>query len=157
MSANSNQDLILAATKSLKLRDIQLFSSRFERPAADIEPETVKAEQQHKKTVSAAVGEAEIGSGKVKLFQATVSFGTRVVSNGSKETKEPLVLFLIEADFLVEYEINGDVPEDALKAFAQFNCIHNAWPFWRQHVFDIAQRGRLPQLDIPLLPGMKIA
>lgn len=155
MSASSNQDLILAATKSLKLRDIQLFSSRFERPGADIEPETVKAEQQHKKTVSAAVGEAEIGSGKVRLFQATVSFGTRVVTSSGDEKKE-LVLFLIEADFLVEYEISGDVPEDALKAFAQFNCIHNAWPFWRQHVYDVAQRGRLPHLDIPLLPGMKI-
>ncbi|MEO8460730.1 MAG: hypothetical protein ABI451_09395, partial [Dokdonella sp.] len=68
---------------------------------------------------------------------------------------EPAIYFLIEAAFLVEYDVTGALEEDAIAAFANFNAVHNVWPFWRQHVFDIVQRARLPQLEIPLFSGTK--
>jgi preprotein translocase subunit SecB len=88
----------------------------------------------------------------LRLLQVRVSLGTRVVQQ--VEEGEPRALFVIEADYLVEYEMTDDVPDDALKAFAEFNAIHNVWPFWRQHVFGVVDRGRLPRLEVPLFEGV---
>jgi preprotein translocase subunit SecB len=49
--------------------------------------------------------------------------------------------------------MTGELDEKALATFANLNGVHNVWPFWRQHVYDIVQRARLPQLDIPLFAG----
>jgi hypothetical protein len=47
----------------------------------------------------------------------------------------------------------GDVT--CIKIFAELNSVHNVWPFWRQHVFDIVSRARLPHLNVPLFSGVK--
>lgn len=40
-----------------------------------------------------------------------------------------------------------------VEEFASFNSVHNAWPFWRQHVFQTINNAHLPSLDIPLMKG----
>ncbi|MBL0039624.1 MAG: hypothetical protein IPP28_00945 [Xanthomonadales bacterium] len=67
--------------------------------------------------------------------------------------EDPNAIFIIEADFLVNYEIKSEIDEECIKAFADNNAAHNVWPFWRQHVFDTISRARLPHLDIPLFLG----
>ncbi|TAN04141.1 MAG: hypothetical protein EPN40_00265 [Rhodanobacteraceae bacterium] len=84
-------------------------------------------------------------------MQFFVRLGTRVVKDVADEN--PPVYFVIEATFLVEYEMVAPLGEDALKTFADFNAIHNVWPFWRQHVYDVVQRARLPHVDVPLFAG----
>ncbi|HET7370997.1 MAG TPA: hypothetical protein VFK45_09180 [Gammaproteobacteria bacterium] len=144
--------LIGQATQNLQLRDIVLFRSRFDRPQL---PEPgVDGSQQHKRGTHYVIGEIEGDEDKkIRVLQILVSLGTRVVNVA--EAKEPAVFFEIEADFLVQYEMFQDVEEEGLEAFANFNAIHNVWPFWRQHVFDVVQRGKLPKLDIPLFAGAK--
>lgn len=94
------------------------------------------------------LGDAEFGGKTHKILQVIVTLGVRVVAD--KDGDDPAVCFLIEADFLVEFEMSSDLDEKAVEAFANFNATHNAWPFWRQHVYDVVQRGRLPHIDIPL-------
>jgi len=146
------QSLLVEATHAFKLRDVALYSARFERPFADTGSAFDEAVQQHKQGVTFTVGE---NSDSKRLLQVCVSLGLRVVPRAGEDGEagmEPL--FVIEADFVVEYEMVGDLSEEAIKAFAQFNAVHNAWPFWRQHVFSVVEKGRLPRLDVPLYEGV---
>lgn len=147
------QALVVRATKGLKLRDISLYDARFSRPTVNSGDVVEEVFQQHKRGVAYTVGDApENGAEKSRLLQIRVSLGTRAVQK--MDQREPVVLFEIEAEYLVEYLMTEDVPDDAIKAFAEFNAIHNVWPFWRQHVFDLVDRGRLPRLTIPLFEGI---
>lgn len=142
---------VAEAVRCLRLRDIQLFNCRFDRPTPvfpDVEP---TARQEHMRGVRFIAGEAELEGRTVKVLQILVKLGTRVVAD--MQSDNPEVYFLIECEFQVEYEMTGDLDEKALATFANLNGVHNVWPFWRQHVYDIVQRARLPQLDIPLFAG----
>lgn len=152
MDANK-QALLVRATKGLKLRDIMLYEARLSRPTANYGDVTEHVFQQQKRGVTYTVGDAPEAEPDVvtRLLQVHVFLGTRAVHKVDPD--EPVVLFEIEADYLVEYTISDDLPDDALKAFAEFNAIHNAWPFWREHVFSIVGRARLPRLDVPLFEG----
>jgi hypothetical protein len=153
MNPESEAKLITAA-QSLKLRDIQLVDAIFDRQVQIFDTEHPAARQEHLRGVQYVLGDAQLEDGELhKMVQFMVHLGTRVV--GEVEESEPSVYFRIEAKFLVEYEITGPLDEDKIKAFADYNAVHNVWPFWRQHVFDIVQRGRLPRLDIPLFAGTK--
>lgn len=151
---SESEDKVIAATQSLKLRDIKLFESNFNRPVQIFDAEHPAARQERMRGVQYVLGDVQLEDGELhKVVQFLVHFGTRVVAD--VEGSEPLVYFQIEAKFLVEYEITGQLDEDKIKAFADYNAVHNAWPFWRQHVYDIVQRSRLPHMDIPLFPGIK--
>lgn len=66
---------------------------------------------------------------------------------------EPNIYFGVEAEYMVIYELVADVSEEALHIFSNLNAVHNVWPFWRQHVFDLIGKARLPPLQIPLFSG----
>jgi hypothetical protein len=171
MTELSAGELMVQATKGLKLRDIILFAARLERaepepesdlalPAGVIEasgPQAIQIEvvQQQKQVVKAARGGILEEGRKVDLLQVRVELGIRVVRSKDGQPTESLV-FLVEADFVVEYEVVSELQEEAIRAFAQFHAVHNVWPFWRQHVFDVVQRARLPSLDVPLFEGRAI-
>lgn len=154
------KDLILQATKCLRLRDILLLSSKFERPDVPDDSQEATAHQQHMRKVTYFQDEEAKDEKIVNLLQIQVDLGTRVVSEkkakSDKGKGKKKVFFIIEAKYLVEYEVKDDISDDALKAFSEYNAVHNVWPFWRQHVYDIVQRGRLPHLNIPLYAGMKM-
>lgn len=149
-----DQGLVSRAAESLKLRDIALFSSRFERPVENIPP-MLAADQQAMRQVTVAKGDIELEPETKKVVQIRVTLGARLAASKEDSDSESEVYYLIEATFLVEYEQISDVSDEALAAFANFNAVHNVWPFWRQHVFDIVSRGRLPQLEVPLFAGYK--
>jgi hypothetical protein len=148
------EELIQEAIPALKLRDIILFQSRFTRPTPlPVASTTFEARQLSKREVRFAVGEAQTdGESSCRLLQVYVDLGLRVADLNEKN---PSIFLEIEADFMVEYELLSDVSEPAIKAFADINSVHNVWPFWRQHVFDIVSRGRLPYLEIPLFSGIR--
>lgn len=153
MSA-ADDEVIRKITPLIKLKTIQLFSSRFVRPHENV-TETASAIQQHSLGVDIGTGEIVEADGTIsKAFQARVALGTRVVENKTEEP--PSVFYIIEAVFSAEYQLLGEVSTEELTVFSQFNSVHNVWPFWRQHVFDIVQRGGLPQLEIPLMSGRKL-
>jgi hypothetical protein len=149
------KELIQKAAEGLRLTDIFLLGSLFERPFTPDEDE-FEFVQQFKRAVEFAVMEP-LEIGRAKELQVKVEFGTRFIYLEAGSTPEDLTqdsknLAVIEATFVVEYEILGEIDENALKAFSEINAVHNAWPFWRQHVFDVKQRARLPtSVEVPLL------
>lgn len=145
----ADRELISQATAALRIRDVMLNGSSFSRPSP---PPTnggsIQTQILTKQTVQYVLGEAPDSDGRViRLLQVIVGLGIRITG---MEAEGAPVYFEIEADFLVEYERVEDLSEPAIKVFADHNSVHNVWPFWRQHVFDVASRGRLPHLDIPL-------
>jgi hypothetical protein len=156
--------LIRAATPNLKLRSIVLHSSLFERPTSP-DSDEVEVVQQHRREISYASGHEMEGDTRIDLLQVRVLLGTRVVADpgepGDEEARQEAdqegpVYFRVEAEFMAEYRILDEVAPEALRAFAEFNAVHNIWPFWRQHVFDIVQRGELPKLEVPFFAGLDL-
>lgn len=145
-----HRELIEQAIDALRIRDIMLFTSTFRRPTPPPVNTNFDARQQSKRQVKFVLGEIP-GQSELRLLQVYVELGLRVTDS---EPETPNVFFEIEANFMVEYEIRSEVSEDAIKLFADLNSVHNVWPFWRQHVFDIVNRGSLPQLEIPLFSGV---
>lgn len=140
----------------VQLRDVVLYESNFERGEDVTDPLPETAIVQTKRMVEAAQLDADSGSDQPRLLQIMVTLGARVVADTqTAEDEEPQPLFVIEAHFLVEYEADDVLDEASIRDFADFNAVHNVWPFWRQHVFDITQRARLPQVPVPLFSATK--
>lgn len=150
---NEERSQIQSVAELLKLRDIQLFTARFERPTKAFGTEDGRVRQENMRNVGYVLGEGEIEGTTHQILQIIVSLGTRAVADTDDE--DPSVYVLVEADFLVEYEVTGSPDKDALAAFANYNAVHNVWPFWRHHVFDTVHRARLPHLEVPLFSGTK--
>jgi preprotein translocase subunit SecB len=152
---SSADDLVRYATARLKLRDIRLSEANFLQPNAlhDAKSE-VKVNLFVKRAVSFNCFESASDNENVTIFQAVVELGIRVVAADSEDANASESVYAqIEATFMAEYSLTDDIPEDALQAFAELNGVHNVWPFWRQHVFDIVQRAGLPHIDVPLFAG----
>lgn len=156
------------AISALKLVDITLLNAQFDRPSPKMRVDESFAHQHFRQVVYRVFDnvDSEKESGEEKRFFVIVKLGVRLVlepdknegSNDGAEAQdaaevEPEVLNTIEANFIVEYAMKGQPSDESLAAFAKFNSVHNVWPFWRQHVFDIVQRGSLPKVDIPLFSG----
>lgn len=149
---------ITEAIASLSLRDIILHESRFERPSADRMHLPNEYGLQFRRAVSYVVGDPDLisePSALSGLLQVKVDLGVRAVDPdlepppGGQEAPGDFVQFLIEASYILEYGMEHSLHDDVVKAFAEFNTVHNVWPFWRFHVFDVVQRARLPRIDIP--------
>jgi hypothetical protein len=145
------RELLRQAISALQLRDVMLNECSFKRPSLPPpSTESNKARQLTKQAVTFVVGEVEQADRTIKLLQVIVALGIRIAGLNAKSRP---IYFEIEADFLVEYEVKAKLSEAAIKAFADANSVHNVWPFWRQHVFDIVSRARLPHLEVPLFNG----
>jgi hypothetical protein len=143
--------LIAQAAANLSLENLVLHESRFSRPG-DLPDGGLGYGPQYKRVIGYNVQ----GEGDDRRLVVKVDLGVRLakfpVEEADKES-EPHVAVVIEADFLVIFRMKSDINTDCIEAFSDFNAVHNAWPFWRHHVFDIVQRGHLPQIEIPLQQG----
>lgn len=144
-------DLIKIATSNLKILDVVLFECKFERPERDPAKLVVEAIQQQKREVQFFLPSDEVVEGEDRFLQVLVSLGVRSIASNADENCAPM--FVIEADFVVNYRVLGNVDAVCIEAFANHNSVHNVWPFWRQHVFDTIARSRLPHVEIPLYAG----
>lgn len=142
------KDQIKQASNSLKILDVVLFESKFERPERDPSKMDRDGMQQFKREVQFFLPEADVLKDGNLYLQVLVALGVRVVA--VEGTEEDLPVFIIEADFLVNYQMDSSLDAECIKAFANHNSVHNVWPFWRQHVYDVIARSRLPHIDIPL-------
>jgi hypothetical protein len=139
--------LIAEAADALRLRTIVVYESSLKR-FAEI-PEQSELGQQNKLSVRGEKATGIEAGHDVSLLRVHVDLGVRVVTP-AQPGGEPTPIFQIEADFLVDYELTADVSDAALQEFARYNAVHNAWPFWRQFVYNTASQAGLPCPVIPL-------
>lgn len=71
---------------------------------------------------------------------------------GRKKKGDAIPLLIVEAAFLLEYEVHPDaVPgiDDALLDVFSDAALAQAWPYWRDFVRDASTRAGLPFIDVP--------
>ena len=152
---NADQEAgVLSAAKQLKIRDVVLAGCRFERPTQEIPALGTEVRQEHKRGVEYQISDVDNDGVLEKQLQVLVELGVRIAADGSDDEQTP-VYVQIEAEFVVVYQVSGVLDEQAISSFANYNAVHNVWPFWRQHVFDVVQRARLPLIEVPLFSGVK--
>lgn len=74
------------------------------------------------------------------------------VADDSSAQPDPVVRATLEAEFVAEYRItDSNIPdEEALSEFGQSNAMYHVWPYWREHVQNLASRARLPEIVLPM-------
>lgn len=92
---------------------------------------------------------------EVDLIRVLVSLGIRSVVKQGDEAPE--VLHSLEATYAVEYIVLTPPSDDDFKKFLTYNCPHQAWPFWRQHVYDTFKRASLPVPVVPLMSARGVS
>ena len=147
---NHNKKLIRKASKNLKLLDISLYESRLSRPN-DLPDDSDDFGYMTKTAVEFYFEDKR----DTNVLFIKIGCGVRLIKpkDVDDDTHDDHIYIEIEADFFVSYEITSPLDNNHMQAFSESNGVHNVWPFWRQHVFDLVQRGNLPQIDIPLFHG----
>lgn len=98
----------------------------------------------------------QLTSGDGQLLRITLGFGVRWIETGGKtegeekEGEETLVKSLVEADFIVEYLMDGELDKEAIDEFALTNASYHAWPYWRELVMNQSERLRMPRVALPM-------
>lgn len=89
--------------------------------------------------------QGDLSSDKTKLF-AIINFAIEMQNEDNKPIAD------ITADFLVAYSINNTrgLKKEHYDAFATYNGIYNAWPYWREFVQSITSKMQMPTLTIPV-------
>lgn len=140
----------------LQINDIYLWSTSLERESEYHEVlhrgrTTIQSRQDVQVEMLEAEGEGE-GDESTDLLRVLVTLGIRVVF-AEQDGGEPAPLHTIEATFAVEYIVLKEFSEKQFKNFCDFNCVHNVWPFWRQHVYETLKKASLPVVAVPFYPG----
>ena len=152
---------------ALALKDIALWSTSLTRGDVEYTPgrHLQTGTWQMMRGVKPEMLSVEFNDGEsANVLRAIVSMGVRFVEESQEAVADPdgnepvgcLVLFTLEASFAVQYECLDDQPsptQEEFNDFVNFNCVHNAWPFWRQHVFDTLKRASLPVPEVPFFAG----
>ncbi|MBB3192091.1 hypothetical protein [Halomonas cerina] len=146
-----NTDLIHEVLNDLSIMDVYIVDFSF-KPHGDYYPRYLPEEDslgfQDKLAISSKTISVGEDGEEQYIFLTEASLGKRVVVMKDGEDSP---LFSIEATFRAEYLMSRpDLNKDALKEFATHNGLHAIWPFWRQFVYDMMPRLRLPIPEIPL-------
>lgn len=139
--------------KHFALQDISLWSTALKRDAEyqPIDHENKLQLQTMQSTKPELLTATGMDDEQFPLLRTLVTFGLRSVCKDGDG--EEAVIYTVEAVFAVEYVVLEPPSADQLKQFVDFNCVHNAWPFWRQHVYDTLKRASLPVPAVPLFAG----
>ena len=153
-----NADIIKSAATKLELLNIVLHEAQLARNPEHENPSNYPASivQQNKLVVEAEEATYQADSKRIKIFRVYVSLGKRAVEELAEHTeqagqKKAKIFFTVEATFRVDYLMKAKLTEEEIREFSQNNAVHNVWPFWREHVYEVARKAELPRLSVPLM------
>lgn len=147
--------------KHLQIQDIALWETELKRfveyqPGIHDENISVLSRRQ----VRVDLLEASDHSGhSADLLRALVTIGIRAmhVSPDAIDEVDPddddRAVYELEATFAATYLVLDMPSDDDVSEFANWNSVHNVWPFWRQHVYDTLKKASLPLISIPFFSG----
>ena len=156
-----DKKIITSASNKLKLLDIVLHESSLNRDK-DIDPLLYPQNLTQESmlgivTNALSYKDDEKNGEEEKIFRVYASFGIRVVDPNNDKKSKKKVYFRIEATYRLDYQILKELTKNEVMEFARFNSVHNAWPFWRQHVYQFVNIAHLPYLDVPLMKGQVLS
>ncbi|ASK70451.1 hypothetical protein CF168_17185 [Shewanella bicestrii] len=153
-----DMEAVKEAIDNLELLNIKLRSSEFQvKDAIDGVVRTDMQQQSlwHVEAEVVSFAGDIVTNSTAEMLQVEITFGTRYIQKSpneksSQNTNEDAVeLAKIGATYRLEYLIKKTIPEESIKAFCEFNAVHNCWSFWREHVFSTCQKAQIPTFAIP--------
>lgn len=94
---------------------------------------------------------SEFDDGTIML-SVTVSLGMRWVEQSDDDDYS--VKAVIEADYVAEYIMGGDLTEDALNVFLEKYASYHIWPYWRELLSSQCTRMQLPKITLPVMQSL---
>lgn len=139
----------------LSLHDIFLWESSLSRHEEYLpQVHAGKCIPQSFHTCEPSLYRAQFGDGEEELIlRVLVELGVRTVFRDEGAEPNEKVLYALEATYAAEYIVHQAPDADDLKSFIEFNCVHNVWSFWRQHVMAMLRQSNLPTPTVPFFPG----
>jgi preprotein translocase subunit SecB len=89
-----------------------------------------------------------------RLFRVFIELGIRWTNNMHESSSEEVAAW-IEADYVAEYTITGEVEIDCLEQFALRNVSYHVWPYWRELLTTQCEKMRLPRVMLPTVQFSK--
>jgi len=83
-----------------------------------------------------------------RMLRVFIEVGVRWVDENIEDA-EKQVMASIEAEFVAEYEIKGQLQQESVDAFALRKASYHVWPYWRELLSSQCQRLNLPRLMLP--------
>ncbi len=150
-----NNELISAASEKLELHNVVLHETTLVRED-DKDPLNYPTDlgQQGMLSVNYQEITYESEDDVHDVFRTFVILGLRAVKEIEDNNEDVDIYFSLEAVYRVDYLLKDKLSDEEAEEFAQFNSVHNVWPFWRQHVFETLRSAELPRLNVPLMRGM---
>jgi len=91
--------------------------------------------------------------GDGRLLRVFVDMGARW-ADLTESDDERSVRALIEATFVAEYRMAGELDQACIDEFALKNASYHIWPYWRELLANQCMRMHLPRL---ILPAVQLA
>lgn len=137
------------AIDTLRIQDVYLRDG-FAQCADDFNPKyapnlaSLEVQQMHAVRQSIVADVEDDG----RIFQVFIRLGVRWI-NPDDETDEPHVFAIIEGEFIAEYQMQEELDQECIDAFAEKNASFHVWPYWREFLSSQCERLRLPRLILP--------
>ncbi|ADL54767.1 hypothetical protein [Gallionella capsiferriformans] len=91
--------------------------------------------------------------GDGRLLRVFVDTGARWVDL-TESDEECSVRAMIEASFVAEYRVTGELDQTCIDEFSLKNASYHIWPYWRELLTNQCTRMHLPRL---MLPAVQLA
>lgn len=145
------EDKLQRAIKHLSIADVYLIASKAGHsedfnPKAAHALEGLKVQTMHVARRSETLETETPGQ---FILRIVLGFGVRWIKASESEEAEPVVRALVEADYVAEYLMDGQLDQDAIDAFALKNASYHVWPYWREYLMSQCERLRMPRLILP--------
>lgn len=136
-----DQPAVSRVASRVQIRDIELLGAHYERADDDASMAALPADSAPNFGINVEWALADNGA----VLVCVITFGTIF-----DDAEEP---YSIVARFRLAYVLDDEAgfQEGDLNQFAHWNAVFNAWPYWREFVSSIADRGRLPRLVVPVM------
>lgn len=83
-----------------------------------------------------------------KLFRVFVEVGIKWATEDEEKVIIPRVF--VEAEFVAEYSVIGELKDECFNEFAKRNVSYHVWPYWRELLTSQCDRMRLPRIMLPM-------
>lgn len=148
--------LLQKAIDNLNINDVYLHASRSncadEFDLQNIAPQDeLLVQQMHVVMKSEVISTGE----NTRLLRIFIRLGTRWIKPSENESDKESINALIEADFIAEYQMQGELEQDCIDEFSLKNASFHVWPYWREYLSSQCEKMRLPRIILPAVQFSK--
>lgn len=139
-----NAALVGKVARYVEIANVELVGAHYSRTDDGLEAATLPAD---------AVPDFSISVGWAlddDRLTCLLTFGTTFDIEDEDVSAPP---YQIVGRFRLTYSLAGDesFSDEELDQFAHWNAVFNAWPYWREFVSSMVNRGQLPRFLVPVM------